>query len=107
MCVAAVSSSSGANLFFPSYILVLFSLEKMGALQWNNVVYQNQGWRLVTCIWLHAGLIHLLANLFSLLFIGVRLEQQFGFGECWYLIHWISACLWIDYLSSLFLFWSL
>ncbi|CAL9089104.1 RHOMBOID-like protein 3 [Musa acuminata AAA Group] len=55
------------------------TLEKMGALQWNNVVYQNQGWRLVTCIWLHAGLIHLLANLFSLLFIGVRLEQQFGF----------------------------
>ncbi|CAL9106457.1 unnamed protein product [Musa textilis] len=55
------------------------TLEKMGALQWIKVVHQNQGWRLVACVWLHAGLIHLLTNMFSLLFIGVRLEQQFGF----------------------------
>lgn len=30
-------------------------------------------------MWLHAGIIHLLANMFSLLFIGIRLEQEFGF----------------------------
>jgi membrane associated rhomboid family serine protease len=33
------------------------------------------------CNWLHAGLIHLVVNLLSLLFIGIRLEQQFGFGK--------------------------
>ncbi|CAL9063426.1 RHOMBOID-like protein 3 [Musa acuminata AAA Group] len=55
------------------------TLEKLGALEWNKVVHQGQGWRLVTCIWLHAGLIHLLANMLSLLFVGIRLEQQFGF----------------------------
>ncbi|KAJ9706615.1 hypothetical protein PVL29_001868 [Vitis rotundifolia] len=55
------------------------TLEKLGALEWNEVVHGDQGWRLVTCIWLHAGVIHLLANMLSLVFIGIRLEQQFGF----------------------------
>ncbi|XP_022720051.1 RHOMBOID-like protein 2 [Durio zibethinus] len=55
------------------------TLEKLGALEWNKVVHGNQGWRLITCIWLHAGVIHLLANMLSLVFIGIRLEQQFGF----------------------------
>ncbi|PON66454.1 Peptidase S54, rhomboid [Trema orientale] len=56
------------------------TLEKLGALEWNKVVHRHQGWRLVTCIWLHAGVIHLLVNMLSLVFIGIRLEQQFGFG---------------------------
>jgi len=57
------------------------TLEKMGALDWNKIVHQHQGWRLISCIWLHAGLIHLVVNMLSLLFIGIRLEQQFGFGK--------------------------
>lgn len=52
----------------------------MGALRWYDVVNQHEGWRLVTCIWLHAGIVHLAANMLSLVFIGIRLEQQFGFG---------------------------
>uniref|UniRef100_A0A0E0QM08 RHOMBOID-like protein n=1 Tax=Oryza rufipogon TaxID=4529 RepID=A0A0E0QM08_ORYRU len=55
------------------------TLEKMGALDWAKVVHQHQSWRLISCIWLHAGLIHLIVNMLSLLFIGLRLEQQFGF----------------------------
>ncbi|KAL6601717.1 hypothetical protein ACP70R_044937 [Stipagrostis hirtigluma subsp. patula] len=55
------------------------TLERMGALDWNKIVHQHQGWRLISCIWLHAGLIHLVVNMLSLLFIGIRLEQQFGF----------------------------
>ncbi|XP_061979786.1 RHOMBOID-like protein 2 [Populus nigra] len=55
------------------------TLEKMGALEWNKVVRGDQGWRLITCMWLHAGVIHVLANMLSLVFIGIRLEQQFGF----------------------------
>jgi membrane associated rhomboid family serine protease len=53
----------------------------MGALDWKKIVHQHQGWRLISCIWLHAGLIHLIVNMLSLLFIGIRLEQQFGFGK--------------------------
>ncbi|RXI01023.1 hypothetical protein DVH24_001257 [Malus domestica] len=55
------------------------TLEKLGALEWFKVVHGHQGWRLFTCMWLHAGVIHLLANMLSLVFIGIRLEQQFGF----------------------------
>ncbi|KAI5601540.1 hypothetical protein BDE02_01G098000 [Populus trichocarpa] len=55
------------------------TLEKMGALEWNKIVRGDQGWRLITCMWLHAGVIHVLANMLSLVFIGIRLEQQFGF----------------------------
>lgn len=52
----------------------------MGALEVNKVVHEHQAWRLLSCIWLHAGLFHVLANMLSLLFIGIRLEQEFGFG---------------------------
>ncbi|CAM8876822.1 unnamed protein product [Rhodiola kirilowii] len=51
----------------------------MGALRWYNVVHGHQWWRLFSCMWLHAGLIHLVVNMISLVFIGIRLEQQFGF----------------------------
>uniref|UniRef100_A0A452YNJ9 RHOMBOID-like protein n=1 Tax=Aegilops tauschii subsp. strangulata TaxID=200361 RepID=A0A452YNJ9_AEGTS len=58
---------------------VVFRLQKLGALVWDKVVHEHQGWRLVTCIWLHAGVVHLLANMLSLVLVGLRLEQQFGF----------------------------
>ncbi|THG05501.1 hypothetical protein TEA_020384 [Camellia sinensis var. sinensis] len=54
-------------------------LEKLGALEWTKVVHKHQAWRLITCIWVHAGIIHLLVNMLCLVFIGIRLEQQFGF----------------------------
>ncbi|XP_076938821.1 RHOMBOID-like protein 2 [Bidens hawaiensis] len=55
------------------------TLEKLGALQWRKIVHGHQAWRLVTANWLHVGLIHLVANMLSLVLIGIRLEQQFGF----------------------------
>lgn len=77
------------------------TLEKLGALDWNKVVYEHQGWRLISCIWLHAGVIHLLVNMLSLVFIGIRLEQQFGFGRVGmiYLISGFGGSI----LSSLFI----
>ncbi|KAK1282960.1 Uncharacterized protein QJS10_CPB22g01138 [Acorus calamus] len=53
----------------------------MGALNWKRVVWEGEWWRLFACIWLHAGVVHLLANMLSLLFIGIRLEQEFGFAK--------------------------
>ncbi|XP_030443270.1 RHOMBOID-like protein 1 [Syzygium oleosum] len=55
------------------------TLYKMGALEVADVVQNHQAWRLFTCIWLHAGVFHVLANMLSLVFIGIRLEQEFGF----------------------------
>ncbi|KAL8150450.1 hypothetical protein V2J09_020258 [Rumex salicifolius] len=72
-------------LFGPSSSTLL----KMGALQWDRVVHEHQGWRLVSSMWLHAGVIHILANMLSLVVIGIRLEQQFGFCKLFFyqLIH--------------------
>ncbi|GMI76498.1 RHOMBOID-like protein 3 [Hibiscus trionum] len=55
------------------------TLKEFGALEWTKVAVNRQRWRLITCIWLHAGVIHLLVNMLTLVFIGIRLEQQFGF----------------------------
>ncbi|XP_010540632.1 PREDICTED: RHOMBOID-like protein 7 isoform X2 [Tarenaya hassleriana] len=77
------------------------TLIKMGALAWWKVVQEHQGWRLVTCMWLHAGVIHLVANMLCVAFIGVRLEQQFGFVRIGtiYLVSGFCGSI----LSSLFL----
>lgn len=55
------------------------TLLQMGALKWTNVVEQHQIWRVASCMWLHAGLVHVIANMVSLIFVGIRLEQEFGF----------------------------
>ncbi|KAL8480351.1 hypothetical protein ACS0TY_027045 [Phlomoides rotata] len=77
------------------------ALEKMGALDVDKVVYQHEGWRLITCMWLHGGVFHLLANMLSLVVIGIRLEQEFGFVRIGllYLISGFGGSL----LSSLFI----
>ncbi|KAB2620262.1 hypothetical protein D8674_041348, partial [Pyrus ussuriensis x Pyrus communis] len=46
-------------------------LEKMGALDVQIVVHQHQGWRLISCMWLRAGVFHVLANMLSLVFMHV------------------------------------
>ncbi|GER54374.1 ribonuclease II/R family protein [Striga asiatica] len=61
------------------------ALEKMGALDVGKVVHKHEGWRLITCMWLHGGVLHLLANMLSLLIIGIRLEREFGFGRIGFL----------------------
>ncbi|KAJ4704663.1 Rhomboid-like protein [Melia azedarach] len=55
------------------------TLQKMGALDVGRVVDKHQGWRLLSCNWLHGGVFHIVANMLSLLVIGIRLEQEFGF----------------------------
>ncbi|XP_009122358.1 RHOMBOID-like protein 3 isoform X1 [Brassica rapa] len=77
------------------------TLDKLGSLEWDKVVEKHEGWRLLTCIWLHAGVIHLAANMLSLVFIGIRLEQQFGFVRIGviYLLSGIGGSV----LSSLFI----
>ncbi|MED6120866.1 Retinoblastoma-like protein 1 [Stylosanthes scabra] len=55
-----------------------YTLEKMGALVVDKVIH-GQAWRLLSCMWLHGGVVHVLANMLSLVFIGIRLEQEFGF----------------------------
>lgn len=52
----------------------------MGAMEVKKVVDEHEVWRLVSCISLHAGVFHILANMISLVLVGIRLEQEFGFS---------------------------
>ncbi|CDE48429.1 rhomboid protease [Firmicutes bacterium CAG:460] len=69
-------------------------LAKFGA---NNILLVKNGeiWRLLTCAFLHVGLIHLVVNMYSLRVIGPSVEGLIGKGKFVfiYLISAISASL--------------
>jgi len=53
------------------------SLLKWGA-NFRPLTLDGQSWRLITNIFLHIGILHLLMNMYALLFIGVLLEPRLG-----------------------------
>lgn len=54
------------------------------------LVKQGQWWRIITCMFLHAGLIHLGLNMYSLFIVGPRVEDFFGKWK-FLLIYFISG----------------
>ncbi|KAJ4701239.1 Rhomboid-like protein [Melia azedarach] len=54
------------------------ALDEMGALRQTFLEGNRHNWRLFTCPWLHAGFIHLVINLGSIVFVGIHLEKEFG-----------------------------
>ncbi|KAJ4718376.1 Rhomboid-like protein [Melia azedarach] len=55
------------------------TLSSLGGLERKDVVENGEKYRLLSCMWLHAGVIHLIINMTSLVLVGFRLEQEFGF----------------------------
>ncbi|KAK4276785.1 hypothetical protein QN277_014893 [Acacia crassicarpa] len=53
-------------------------LDEMGALRRTFLTEYRQTWRLFTFSVLHAGAIHLVINICSMLFVGIHLEREFG-----------------------------
>jgi len=64
---------SGVNILGPGSETLL----KWGA-DFRPSVLEGQWWRLLTCCFLHIGIIHLLVNMYALLYIGVLLEPFLG-----------------------------
>jgi len=67
----------------------------MGA-KWEPAIHNGAVWRLLTPIFLHAGILHLAANMFMLVKMGYVLETRWGwwrFGLV-YLLAGLSASLW-------------
>ncbi|GBG65529.1 hypothetical protein CBR_g51123 [Chara braunii] len=55
------------------------TLVRMGALDPSRMrKHEREKFRLLTYFWLHAGVLHLLINMLGLVFIGIRLERDFG-----------------------------
>jgi len=65
--------ASGVNFFLPD----TNSLIKWGA-NFRPITLERESWRLITCFFLHIGIIHLLLNMYALLFIGLLLEPYLG-----------------------------
>lgn len=68
-------------------------LQRIGALDPDLLLVQHEYWRLFTALFLHAGLMHLLFNLFALYVVGPPLEHSIGttrFALC-YLISGIAS----------------
>lgn len=91
-------------MFFVSFLvgkgeLDSYTLYRMGAVS-GFAIKSGQIWRLITGTFLHAGLIHLLVNIYSLCIIGMQLENFVGKKKflAIYLISAISGSL----MSSLF-----
>lgn len=59
-------------------------------LNFGPLVKQGQWWRIITCMFLHAGLIHLGLNMYSLFIVGPRVEDFFGKWK-FLLIYFISG----------------
>jgi Uncharacterized membrane protein (homolog of Drosophila rhomboid) len=69
-------------------------LHQLGALEPYAVVAQGQYWRLFTALFLHAGFLHLLFNLFALYVLGPPLERSIGalrFAICYLISGLISS----------------
>ncbi len=69
-------------LFFLTYILGKGSLDaltlyKFGAVS-SDAIKNGEIWRLITGTFLHAGIIHLIMNMYSLFIIGTQLENFIG-----------------------------
>ena len=68
-------------------------LQRLGALELDRVVVWHEYWRLFTALFLHAGIVHLLFNLFALYVLGPGLERIIGslrFALC-YLISGLGS----------------
>lgn len=73
-------------------------LVNLGA-KYNSAIVQGQWFRLFTCMFLHGGLIHIAANMYSLYSIGPLVEHLYG------KIKYISIYIASGIISSLFSFW--
>lgn len=64
---------SGVNIFEPT----VDNLIAWGA-NLRGITLSGQWWRLITNIFLHIGILHLLMNMYALLYIGILLEPYLG-----------------------------
>ncbi|MBP6335890.1 MAG: rhomboid family intramembrane serine protease [Bacteroidia bacterium] len=64
---------TGTHWFLPD----TDSLIKWGA-NFSPMTLEGQAWRLITCCFIHIGILHLLMNMYALIFIGLLLEPRLG-----------------------------
>lgn len=86
----------GTNVFNPDVEKLIF----WGA-NVRELTINGEWWRLISCMFIHIGLLHLLMNLYALVFIGILLEPLIGKSR------FIVAYLVTGFMASTFsLYWN-
>lgn len=67
--------------------------------KYNVLIEHGEVWRLLTCAFLHSGLIHIASNMYSLYIIGPQIQQIYG--NIKYFIIYIVSCITSSLLSYL------
>ena len=68
----------GGGSFFGLFISGGGYLKEYGEASYGLVMEQGQWWRLLTCGYLHMGIIHLLGNMAALEIVGGKVEEKIG-----------------------------
>lgn len=55
------------------------SLLRLGALESDLVTKAHEGWRLLTAMWLHAGVLHIIGMVLGMILLAIPLERQLGY----------------------------
>ena len=81
-------------IIYGADLLLGNSLTLLGA-NYGQLVKDGQIWRIITCVFLHAGIFHLACNMYALYVVGPRVEDFFGKTKYLliYLISGISGSL--------------
>lgn len=75
----------------------VYVLLEMGAKYRPIMMFTKEWWRLITCNFLHGGLVHLAFNMYALYYIGKQIEELYGRAK--YLIIYILSGLGCSLLS--------
>lgn len=92
MFIISIILNGGNIIDINNYVLVM-----LGA-KYNTAIIQGQWFRLLTCTFLHGGLVHIAANMYSLYSIGPLVESLYGKYK--YIFMYLTAGI----VSSLFSF---
>lgn len=86
--------SNTSSSIFPFYSIIIFinilayfvvlenggftteNLLNVGAFSYDRIIHQHEYYRLITCMFLHGGLMHLSSNMLTLFIFGSRLERS-------------------------------
>jgi rhomboid protease GluP len=85
--IAMVCSSSAKSILVPSTLTLL----NWGASSASETIASCQYWRLLTCCFVHAGILHIAINMYVLRDIGREVENAFGWFRFSF-VYLISAC---------------
>lgn len=61
------------------------TLVRMGALEAELVTKAHEGCRLLSTMWLHAGVLHVMGSVLGIMLLGIPLERQLGFVKVGFL----------------------